>query len=109
MKRTLALLVLCGGAAFADPMTVNRSSYIAGATQSGCIQALFLDKVVVGEATSGGNIMLYNSSWTTPANAVISSVTLASAGAYDFNSANVKGICYLADTPTNGLTILYKK
>lgn len=108
MKRLIALLLLCGGASFADPMTVNRSSYIAGTMTSGCIQALFLDKVVVGEATSGGNLMLFNSSWTTSA-AVISSVTLASAGTQDFNSTLVKGICYIADTPTNGVTILYKK
>ncbi len=109
MKKILGLMLLVSGVAMAEPMSVVRSSYVAGATQSGCIQALFITGLVAGEATSGGNVMLYNSSWTTPANAVISSATLATAQSIEFYDANVKGICYLADTPTNGFTIFYRR
>lgn len=94
-----------------DPASVNRSSYIAGVTQSSCIiNVSYLDKIIVGEATSGGNIAIYSSSWTMLESQRISSVTLATVGMYDFGNAQVRsGICYLADTPTNGVTILYKK
>jgi hypothetical protein len=93
-------------------MAVARSSYVAGTTQSGCIQATFLTGIVVGEATSNSNVMLVNSSWTTVASSsapVISSVTLSTAQSIDLYDTNVKGICYLADTPTNGFTIIYRK
>ena len=109
MKYLFLSMALLTGPAFAvDPLSVNRSSYIAGGSQSGCIQANYLDKIIVGEATSGGNVMVHNSSWTRTDDAIISSVTLATIGTQDFSNTRVKGICYLADTPTNGFTILYK-
>jgi hypothetical protein len=112
MKKLLGLVVLMAGIAGAEPMSVVRSSFIAGASQSGCIQATFLTGVVVGEATSGSNLTINNSSWTTVASSsapVISSVTLATAQSVDMYDHNVKGICYFADAPTNGVTILYRK
>jgi hypothetical protein len=93
-----------------DPASVNRSSYVAGVTQSSCVLASYIDKVIVGEATTGGNVAFYSSSWTIVESQRISSVTLATVGMYDFANTQVRsGICYLADTPTNGFTILYKK
>jgi hypothetical protein len=111
-KLILSLVVLVSGIVAAEPMSVVRSSYVAGATQSGCIQALFITGLVAGEATTGGNVMLINSSWTTVASSsapVLSSATLATAQSIEFYDANVKGICYVADTPTNGFTIFYRK
>lgn len=103
------ILLAAGSTAFAEPASVARSSYVAGATQSACIQATYLSKIVVGEATSGGNVMLYNSSWTHLSSQIISSATLATVGSVDFDNAQVNGICYTADTPTNGFTVIYRK
>ena len=109
MKRLItALLVLCGGLAHAvDPFSVNKSSFIAGTSHTGCIQATYLDKVHIGVSTSGGVLVLYNSSWTV-SSPIISSATLTLGGTYDFANMLVKGICYNAATPTNGVTVLYK-
>ena len=107
--------LLLGFALGASPLfaietgTVNRSSYIAGGSQTGCIQASYLDKVLVGASTSGGVLMVHDSSWTTTGTTVISSVTLTLGSVLDFQNTRVKGICYTAATPTNGVTIIYKK
>lgn len=104
---TFALLLGVSAASLAvESGSVNRSSYVAGTTSAGCIQARYLDKVVVGEPTTGGNLSLFNSTWTYVL--PVSSVSLATVNSYDFANTQIKGICYLADTPTNGVTILYK-
>ena len=109
MKRFLAAILLFAGPAFAvDPFSVNRSSFIAGTTQTGCIQASYLDKVLTGVTTSGGTLTIYNSSWTLTS-PVISSTTLVAGNMQDFANTRVAGICYNAGTPTNGVTIIYKK
>ena len=106
----IAVLALPMACLAVDPTSVNRSSYIAGVTQSSCVLASYIDKVIVGEATSGGNVAFYSSSWTIVESQRISSMTLATVGMYDFGSTQVRGgICYNADTPTNGFTIIYKK
>lgn len=112
MKKLFGLLILASAMVHAEPTAVVRSSYIAGGTQSGCIQAMFITGVVVGEATSNSNVMLINSSWTTVSSSsapVISSMTLGTAQSVEFYNTNVKGICYIADIPTNGFTIFYRK
>ncbi len=110
MKRLLAaLMLLVGPSAFAvDPFSVNRSSFVIGGSQTGCIPASYLDKVIPGVSTSGGSIVLYNSSWTLTA-PVISSITLSAGNMSDFANTRVKGVCYNAGTPTNGVTIIYKQ
>src|SRR5688572_11446235 len=109
MKRFLAAILLFAGPAFAiDPFTVNRSSFIAGTNQTGCIQASYLDKVLPGATSTGGSITIHNSSWTLTS-PVISSTTLAAGNMQDFANTRVAGICYNASTPTNGVTIQYKK
>lgn len=111
MKRLLlaSLVSLIPIAGFAvDPNTVNRSSFIAGGTQTGCIQATYIDKVMTGVTTSGGVLVLYNSSWTNTS-PVISSFTIAVGNPLDFDNTKVKGICYQAVLPTNGVNIIYKQ
>lgn len=108
MKRLLAVLLLCAGTSFAvEPATVNRSSFVVTAGTY-YIPASYLDGIVIGVASAGGTIMLYNST-STVGQVLISSVSLATVGNYYFNNLAVKGIVYFAATPTNGATILYKK
>lgn len=109
MKRLLAVLaLLIPVSGFADPITVNRSSHIAGGTQTGCIQATYIDKVMTGVTTSGGVLVLYNSTWTLSA-PVIASFTITVGNPLDFDDTKVKGICYQAVLPTNGVNIIYKQ
>lgn len=108
MKKLIGLLMFVSGVACAEPASVSRSSYIAGSNQNGCIQATYVSRVLVGAATTGGSITLHNSSWT-QTSTVLSSVTLSVGNDKDFDNAQVNGICYKASTPTNGVTIIYKK
>lgn len=107
-KLLIAALLAVSPAAFAvDPFMVNKSSYISGTTQTGCIQMSYLDKVFVGATTAGGTIMLVNSSWTLSA-PVISSFSLTVGNPLDFENLKVKGVCYTAASPTNGVSVIYK-
>jgi hypothetical protein len=110
--KLLAVLLAFPALALADPNTLNRSSFTA-TNDLACIVATHLDKVVVGVATAGGSLVIYNSTTTTAAllttNVLVSSMSLASVTTADFNNTQVKGICYRSGTPTNGVTILYKK
>ncbi len=108
LLKLLSVAAVLAAPAFADPFTVNRSSFIAGGTQTGCITALYLDKVFPGVTSSGGVLVIYNSSWTLSA-PIITSMTLTQGNIVDFNSTNVKGICYQAVLPANGVNIIYKK
>lgn len=107
MKKVFALLLLCAGTSFAEPITLNRSSFTQTNDATKCITATHLDKVIVGVTSTAGVLRIYNSTWTTTP--VISSITLATVGTYDFGNLAVAGICYITNSNSNGVTILYKR
>lgn len=107
MKKILALLLIAGTSLAVEPQTVNRSSFTKTNNESGYIAANYLDKVIVGVATTGGALLLYNSTWT--ASVLISSISLGSVGMYDFANTAVAGIYYVTGAATSGVTIIYKK
>lgn len=113
MKKTLFMLAAFVGMASADMYTTHVSSNITGTSQTGCIAntnsaPVYLDKINVPTATSGGSLVIYNSSWTLTA-PIVSSTTLATVMSYDYNDTKLSGICYRASLPTNGVTIIYHK
>lgn len=109
MKKALMLLALLGSPVLATTDgTVNLSSFTKTNDAAGCIQARELDKVIVGGASAGGSIALFNSTWTV-AGPQISTITLGTVQMYDFNDTKVSGICYTTVLNTNGVTILFKK
>lgn len=107
LRLALLLLLLGGGMSYAESTGYNKSLYISGATSTGCVQAAFLDKIMTGVSTSAGVLVVYNSTWTA-SGTVISSYSLTVGNPLDFNDTQVKGICYQAVTPTNGVNIIYK-
>ena len=114
MKKLLLILVSTAGFASADQYLINRSSFITGTSHTACIistptvSPIFLDKVNIGASTSGGHILIVNSTWTVNG-PIISSTTLTLGNSQDFNNTKMSGICYNAATPTNGVTILYHR
>jgi hypothetical protein len=108
MKKSLiaALLLMATGAYALEPAIVNKSSAITAANSTGAIQGRYLDKVVIGMATSGGVLELYSSTWT--ASVLISSVSLTAVGTFDFDDTQVKGLYCKTSSNTNGVTIIYK-
>jgi len=111
--RYLAALLLLPCLSFAEPVTVNRSSFTKTNQSAAYIPALHLDKIIVGSASANGTIIVWNSTSTTSAlltdAVVIASVTLGTAQHFDFNNVQVKGIVYQTNQNTSGVTILYKK
>ena len=102
-----ATLLLGVSVVNADLTQVNRSSAIAAVNYSTYVAAGFLDSVVIGMATSGGVLEIYNSTFTT--SVLISSISLATVGDRQFNNLAVKGLFYRVSTNTNGVTIIYKR
>ena len=112
MKKLLAVLLLCTGTAFAvEPATVNKSSHIFAVNSSTYIAANYLDGVIIGMATSGGVLEIYNATATVHMTAatLVSSMSLATVGDRDFSNLGVRGIMWKTSTNTNGVTILYKR
>lgn len=103
----LAALLLVPAFAFADPNTLNRSSFTQ-TNETSYIAATHLDKVVVGVTSSNGVLVVYNSTHTT-SSVVVSSISLGTVGTYDFNNTQVNGIYYKTTSNANGVSILYKK
>lgn len=108
-KLLLAALLFCGvsSAQAIEPNSVNRSSAIVAAAGTGYIASLYLDKVVVGAASAGGVLELYNSTFTT--SVLISSISLATVRYVDFSNLQVNGIYWRTSTNLSGVTIIYKK
>lgn len=114
MKKLLvALVLLCTGTGFAvDPLSVNRSSHVYAANSSTYIACGYLDKVIVGIASSGGVLEIYSATATAHMTAatLVSSMSLATAGiSYHFENLGVRGIMWRTSSNTNGVTIIYKK
>lgn len=108
-KLVLAALLFCGAMAEAnEPTTVNLSSAIVAANSTGYIASGYLDVVMIGMATAGGVLELYNSTFTTSA-PLISSVSLATVGYRDFKNTQVKGLYWRTSSNTNGVTVIYKQ
>lgn len=106
----IAVAVLLGStSAYADIVSVNKSSHIAAAGSQGYLAADYLDKVIVGMPTASGVLEIFNSTFSTNANLIISSISLASVRDVDFSNLQVRGIMWRTTLNTNGLTILYKK
>lgn len=111
MKKLVAVLLLCAGVGHAvEPATVNKSSAITAVNGTGYLPSNYLDTIMIGMATSGGVLEVYNATASVHATAatLISSVSLATVGYRDFSNLGVKGIFWRASTNTNGVTILYK-
>ncbi len=108
MKRImLSLMLMLGFAGAASAEKVVRSSF-TNTFDTGYIEAENIVGIVVGVATAGGHILIVNSTFTLNAT-VVSSISLATANYYDLSDVQVKGIYYRTFTPTNGVTILYRK
>lgn len=107
----LAVFLLAANAYALEPATVNKSSHVAAANSTACFSATYLDKLVIGMASSGGALELYSSTATVymTASTLISSASLATVGHRDFDDTQVKGICYRASSNANGITIIYKR
>lgn len=108
MKRmlSLCLAVLSPTLAFCiEPNIVNKSSFTQ-TNDTKYIAANFLDKVVVGVATSGGTLEIYNSTWTTQV--LVSSITLGTVFTHDFDDTRLRGLYYRTTGNSNGVTIIYK-
>lgn len=107
MKYLFLLLMLCmtplGWGAV--PTTVNQSSFTL-TNDTAYIAASFLDAVIVGAASAGGTLVIYNSTWTT--STIISSITLSAREAH-FDNLAVKGLYYVVTANSGGVTIVYKK
>jgi len=111
MKKILAALMFVSSLSYAlEPNTVNRSSFTQ-TNETAVIAASYIDKVIVGVATAGGVLTIFNSTTTTPGflTVLVSSISLATVGTYDFYNTKVNGIVYRSVTATNGLTIIYKR
>jgi len=111
MKTILAALMFASSLSYAlEPNTVNRSSFTQ-VNQTAVIAASYIDKVIVGVATAGGVLTIFNSTTTTASflTVLVSSISLATVGTYDFDNTQVKGIAYRSSTATNGVTIIYKQ
>lgn len=108
MKKLLVVLLLTmlGTANALDPFAVNRSSAILGAAGTGYIASGYLDVVMIGAASAGGVLELYNSTFTT--NGFISSVTLTTVGYLDFKNLAVQGIFWRIASNAAGVSIIYK-
>lgn len=106
--RAVIVMLMCGSTVYAnEPTTVNLSSAIAAANSTGYIAAGYLDVVVIGMATSGGVLELYNSTFTT--SVLISSISLATVGHRDFKNTKVRGLYWRTSTNTNGVSVIYKQ
>lgn len=108
MKKLLIALMLLSGVSYADSTDVHGSSAIVLANGTGYLPASSIDKVVIGMATSGGVLEIYNSTFTT-SGILISSVSLATVGQREFGNTLVKGIFWRTSSNTNGVTIIYKR
>lgn len=108
MKKLLVTLLLLsvGIASANEPNTINKSSAPVAANSTGYIPANYLDTIIIGMATAGGVLELYNSTFTT--SVLISSISLATVGTRDFKNLKVNGLFWRASSNTNGVTIIYK-
>lgn len=110
MKKWLIAVFLLSGTVVAQSETlgINRSSFTQTNDTTQCLTgAHFLDSVIVGAASAGGSLTLYNSTWTTTP--IISSASLGTVQTQYFNNLAVAGICYKTISNTNGVLIIYKK
>jgi hypothetical protein len=105
MKKLIAVAVLLlAGPAMADQVTKSSTTLT---NESGYIAARQLVRVLVGATSANGVLKIYNSTYTT--SGLISSATLVTGNALDFENLNVKGIYYVTTGNTNGLTIIYRQ
>jgi hypothetical protein len=92
-----------------DTVSFNRSSFTQTSDAGVYISSSgYLDSVVIGVASTGGVLKIYNSSWTTNS-VLVSSISLATVQNIYFNNVQLKGIYYVVDRNSNGVTIIYKQ
>lgn len=108
---TLFAFMLCAGVSYAGGPEVNKSSYTVTAETTKRIAATekgnMLYAVVVGSATPGSVLTIYDSSGT--ATNTIATISLHIARDYNFNVLLSSGLTYTTSAaPTNGLTILWR-
>lgn len=65
-----------------------------------------LSAVVVSSASVGGQLLIYNSTWTTTGQ--VANISLNNTGYYEFHDVVLKGITYSTTGNTSGVTIIYK-
>lgn len=119
MKKYLlsSLLLGCLGVAQADNIqTVARTSFTltndsqvlitsAGATYS----PVYLSGIVIGAASAGGMLTLFNSSWTNTKAVTISSISLGAVGYIQFYDVALTALSYTTMNNSGGVSIIYKK
>ncbi len=106
MKRFLLALVLMSSPLMAEPNILQKSSFTQTNESVYIGSSTYMDKVVIGVASAGGNLQIYSSTHTT--SVLVSSISLGTVGMYDFNNLKVKGVFYRTTGNVNGVTILYK-
>lgn len=65
-----------------------------------------LSAVVVSSASAGGQLLIYNSTWTTTGQ--VANISLNVTGYYEFHDVVMKGITYSTTGNGSGVTIIYK-
>src|SRR5690349_13719393 len=107
MKKLLGILLLVAGSVYADPpITVVRSS-MTQTNDTAYIAASNIVGVIVGATSAGGNLTIWDSTYTT--SVVVTSITLGTVFQYEFSDRKVSGIYYKTTANTAGVTILYRK
>lgn len=110
MKRLFAILVLCSTSCFAvnsprvtlsSTTCTNETAYIAGTALMG---------VDIGAASSGGVLVVRNSTFTATS-VLVSSITLGTVGSHWYGDDGIalKGIYYTTTVNSGCVTILYHK
>ena len=93
----------------ADGINNNRSSFTATNDNLVYISSSgFLENIVVGVASAGGVLTIYNSTWTATGSVVVTSVSLATVNTYNYGNTQVKGLFYRTVGNTGGVTIIYR-
>lgn len=107
-KLIVALLIGCAGMVSADPATILRSSFTnTNDTNLYISSSGYLDAVIIGVASAGGFLSIFNSTYTNTV--MVSSISLATVGERHFNGILLKGITYTTVGNTGGITIIYRQ
>lgn len=110
-KIILAIIMFMAIPLYASNTAVFKSSYTTtnDTTQeitNGSDSARYFYGVVVGSATAGGYLLIYDSQGAVSSQ--VANLNLGSVGGYVYNIHLSSGLTYTSNTATNGVTIIYK-
>ncbi len=112
MKKLITALLLCASIGYAEDgiyrASTTFSNDLALIQPSTNTVPQVLEAVVVGSASLGGLLTIYNSTFGATTMSTITYINLTNTGFYDFKGIRVKGIYYRTTGNSNGITIIYK-